>query len=166
MELRTLALFAALPLALAACQPPAAERYEERNDPPPPESFASEPQASPDAQGAVWAPSQTPLRLLYGIPGQQPFAAIACEMEGETPSLRVTRFVRADEGAQALMAMVGAALPELQSATDLRYLRERLNLTVGEQQAAQTFEGEIHKCVHSLWRTVDNLVHNIKHKHK
>ena len=107
MERRTLALFAALPLALAACQPPAAERYEERNDPPEPESFASEPQASPDAQGAVWAPSQTPLRLLYGIPGQQPFAAIACEMEGETPSLRVTRFMRADEGAQALMAMVG-----------------------------------------------------------
>ncbi|GAB5350093.1 hypothetical protein [Alteriqipengyuania sp. 357] len=107
-----LALLAA-PLALAAtaCQPPAADRYEGRTDPPDTASYASEPQPSPDAEGAVWAPSTTPLRLLYGIPGQQPFAALACELPDEDselqPQVRVTRFARADEGAQALMAIIG-----------------------------------------------------------
>lgn len=96
--------------ALAGCQPPAADSYEGRADPPDTTSHASEPQASPNAEGAVWAPSEKPLRLLYGIPGQQPFAAIACEMggdEGEEALLRITRFARADEGAQALMALIG-----------------------------------------------------------
>ena len=98
-------------LFLAACKPPASDAYEERASPPDTEEFASEPIASPDAEDAVWAPSETPLRLLYGVPGQHPFAAIACEMpsEGgpEQPQLRMTRFVRADEGAQALMALIG-----------------------------------------------------------
>ena len=102
-----LAIFAPLPLALAACQPPAADRYEKRDAPPDTASFASEPIASPDAEGAVWAPSQTPLRLIYGQPGQHPLAAMQCEMEGERPRLRITRFARADEGAQALMAIIG-----------------------------------------------------------
>ena len=97
--------------ALAACQPPAADRYEGRADPPDTATYASEPQPSPDAEGAVWAPSQTPLRMLYGIPGQRPLAALACEIadEGseEEARVRITRFARADEGAQALMALVG-----------------------------------------------------------
>lgn len=102
--------------ALAACKPPAADSYEGRLDPPQPETYASEPQPSPDAENAVWAPSGTPLRLLYGVPGQTPFAAIACEMaDGDAaegagavePQLRVTRFARADQGAQALMAIIG-----------------------------------------------------------
>ena len=67
-------------LTLTACQPPAADRYEGRADAPDTATFASEPIDSPDAQDAVWAPSSTPLRLLYGVPGQQPFAAVACEM--------------------------------------------------------------------------------------
>ena len=96
---------------LAACKPPAADKYEGRLDPPDPETYASEPQPSPDAENAVWAPSAEPLRLLYGVPGQTPFAAIACEMpEGDDagdPQLRVTRFARADEGALALMAIIG-----------------------------------------------------------
>ncbi len=96
---------------LCACQPPAADRYEERTDPPDTASYASEPQPSPDAEGAVWAPSAKPMRLLYGIPGQQPFAAIACELPGKNgpkkPVIRVTRFARADKGAQALMAIIG-----------------------------------------------------------
>ncbi|NCP19897.1 MAG: hypothetical protein GW855_12145 [Erythrobacter sp.] len=101
--------FAIMPLALtlAACQPPAADRYEERAEPPDTARYASEPQPSPDAENAVWAPSTQPLRLLYGIPGQQPFAALACEPEGERPTIRITRFARADEGAQALMAIIG-----------------------------------------------------------
>lgn len=104
---------AALPVAalLCACQPPAVDRYEGREDPPEEVRQASEPQPSPDAEDAVWAPSGKPLRLLYGIPGQQPFAAIACEMPeaktGEPPRIRFTRFARADEGAQALMAIIG-----------------------------------------------------------
>ncbi|MBB3033913.1 hypothetical protein [Alteriqipengyuania lutimaris] len=97
--------------ALAACKPPAADSYEGRVEPPEPATYASEPQPSPDAQNAIWAPSGTPLRLLYGVPGQTPFAAIACEMEqgdeAAEPQLRVTRFARADEGAQALMAIIG-----------------------------------------------------------
>lgn len=111
MTRRSLAILASLPLALAACQPPAADRYEGRADPPDTQSYASEPQPSPDAEGAVWAPSSTPLRLLYGIPGQQPLAAIACEIgeqgTASEPKLRITRFARADEGAQALLALVG-----------------------------------------------------------
>jgi len=96
-------------LALTACQPPAADRYEGRADPPDTATFASEPIDSPDAENAVWAPSATPLRLLYGVPGQQPFAAVACEMGEETdadPRVRITRFARADEGAQALLAII------------------------------------------------------------
>ena len=105
------ALALAATCLLAACKPPAADHYEGRVDPPEPESHASEPQPSPDAENAVWAPSETPLRLLYGVPGQTPFAAIACEMgeadEETDTQLRVTRFARADEGAQALMAIIG-----------------------------------------------------------
>ena len=96
---------------LFACQPPAADGYEGREDPPEDVRHASEPIDSPDAEDAVWAPSSKPLRLLYGIPGQQPFAAIACELpeakSSEPPRIRFTRFVRADEGAQALMAIIG-----------------------------------------------------------
>ncbi|WP_300423178.1 hypothetical protein [uncultured Hyphomonas sp.] len=92
---------------LCACQPPAADRYDARAEVPDTARFASEPIASPDAEGAVWAPSKTPLRLIYGQPGQHPLAAIACEMDGKAPRLRITRFARADEGAQALMAIIG-----------------------------------------------------------
>lgn len=92
---------------LTACQPPAADRYEGRADPPDTARYASEPAPSPDAQDAIWAPSSTPLRLLYGIPGQQPFAAIGCEVSDKGARLRITRFARADEGAQALMAIIG-----------------------------------------------------------
>lgn len=106
--MRAIHLFALVTTcALAACRPPAADGYEGRAEPPDTASFASEPQSSPDAEGAVWAPSNTPLRLLYGVPGQTPMAAIACDMAGETPAIRVTRFARADEGAQALMAIIG-----------------------------------------------------------
>ena len=96
---------------LAACQPPAADRYEGRTDPPDTARFASEPQPSPDATGAVWAPSAQPMRLLYGIPGQPPLAAMACALPSKNgpqkPAIRFTRFARADEGAQALMAIIG-----------------------------------------------------------
>lgn len=105
MQLRFAASFACV--MLAACQPPAADSYEGRADPPETTGFASEPQTSPDAQGAVWAPTETPLRLLYGIPGRTPFAALACEMASDEPHMRITRFARADEGAQALMAIIG-----------------------------------------------------------
>lgn len=111
MTRRDLAVLAALTIALAACQPPAADRYEARSDPPDTAHFASEPQPSPDATGAVWAPSAQPMRLLYGVPGQTPLAAIACELPGkdgpQKPAIRFTRFARADEGAQALMAIIG-----------------------------------------------------------
>ncbi len=101
------AILAAICATLAGCQPPAADRYEGRDAPPDTASFASEPIASPDAEGALWAPSQTPLRLIYGQPGQHPLAAMECVMDGERPRLRITRFARADEGAQALMAIIG-----------------------------------------------------------
>tara|TARA_B100000678_G_scaffold183314_1_gene153174 strand:- start:680 stop:1255 length:576 start_codon:yes stop_codon:yes gene_type:complete len=103
----TIVAMLVLSLGLHGCKPPAADRYEGRAEAPDIARHASEPQPSPDAADAVWAPSQTPLRLLYGIPGQQPFAAVACEAEGEEPLIRVTRFARADEGAQALMAIIG-----------------------------------------------------------
>ena len=51
------------------------------------------------------------MRLLYGIPGQPPLAAMACALPSKNgpqkPAIRFTRFARADEGAQALMAIIG-----------------------------------------------------------
>lgn len=88
---------------LAACKPPAADGYVERTGREPAGPFASEPLPSPDTTGAVWAPSEDPGRILFGLPGKPPLVALACS----GTSIELTRFAPADPDAQALAALVG-----------------------------------------------------------
>lgn len=94
-------------LALAACQPPAADNYVERVELAEKQRSVGEPIRSPDTQGAIWAAAEEPLRLLYGKPGEPPLIALACDLAGHEPQLHVTRFARADAEAKALFAFVG-----------------------------------------------------------
>ena len=94
-------------LALAACQPPAADSYVERSDIRPATRQASEPLPSPDTQGAVWAEVEGQDRLIYGKPGKAPLFAIACVLDGDQVGLRLTRYSPADRGAKAFMAVIG-----------------------------------------------------------
>ena len=96
-------------LALAACKPPPTDADILRDMPEAEPTFASEPMPSPDTEGAMWVPS--PLdeaRIIYGIPGQPALVALEC-LRDESPvaRLRITRLAAADEGAGALLAMVG-----------------------------------------------------------
>ena len=71
-------------------------------------TFASEPLPSPDTEGAIWAPSAEAGRIIYGIPGDPPLLSIACiERDGMSEALRITRLAPADEGAGALLAIIG-----------------------------------------------------------
>ncbi|MHA6333024.1 hypothetical protein ACXYL9_05010 [Qipengyuania sp. CAU 1752] len=94
-------------LALAACQPPAADDYLERGFVEEDVPEASQPLDSPEAKDAIWAPSDQIERLLYGVPGETPMMAVQCERETAKPRLVFTRFVRADREAQAMMSLVG-----------------------------------------------------------
>ncbi len=87
----------------SACKPPATDDYLERVDLSETGAFASDPLPSPDTEGAVWADSQTPGRIIYGRPGEAPVMALACEDR----SIVVTRFVPADAEARAMLALIG-----------------------------------------------------------
>lgn len=93
-------------LALAACQPPAADDYVERVELAEQRGFASDPLPSPVVEGAVWALQDN--RLLYGQPGQRPLLSLACEGDdANSRTLLVTRLAKADPQAKALMALIG-----------------------------------------------------------
>ncbi|MEM7664846.1 MAG: hypothetical protein AAF250_03240 [Pseudomonadota bacterium] len=92
---------------LAACKPPATDADLDRPMPQPEPTFASDPLPSPDTEGAVWAPSAEPLRIIYGIPGDTPLMALACVDDAKSSTLRITRNAPADEGAGAFLALVG-----------------------------------------------------------
>ncbi|WP_155806024.1 hypothetical protein [Erythrobacter litoralis] len=94
-------------LISTACQPPAADDYLERGLVEETVPEASEPLPSPDASDALWAPSDQAERLLYGVPGETPFLAVACDRSGGEPVLVFTRFTPADRNAQAMMSLVG-----------------------------------------------------------
>lgn len=93
-------------LALAACKPPptdasvAGAKSAMSNRP-------SEPIASPDTKGAIWGNSQTEGRILYGLPGEAPLLALACDAVGGQPVIRITRHALADMGAGAFAAFIG-----------------------------------------------------------
>ncbi|WP_394728558.1 hypothetical protein [Altererythrobacter sp. GH1-8] len=94
-------------LVLGACKPPATDGlggHEERAQLAP---GPSKPLDSPDIEGAIWSQSATADRLIYGKPNQTPLFALACETASGEPVLRLTRFAPADEGAQALLAVIG-----------------------------------------------------------
>lgn len=93
---------------LAACKPPPTDADMGRDLPEQTPAYASEPLPSPETQGAVWAPSpKNPDRLIYGIPGSPALLALTCLTDSALPRLRITRPSPADEGAGALLAMVG-----------------------------------------------------------
>lgn len=93
---------------IAACKPPPTDAGLDREMPVGEPTFASEPLLSPDTKGAGWAPSAEPGRIIYGIPGQPALVALECiERAGQSQMLRVTRLAPADEGASALMALIG-----------------------------------------------------------
>lgn len=95
-------------VAVSACKPPPTDADLNRNLPEPAPSYASDPLPSPDIAAAVWAQSPgNPDRLIYGVPGSPALMAITCLSQGAPPRLRVTRISPADEGAGALMALVG-----------------------------------------------------------
>lgn len=104
------ALLAAL--ALPACKPPPTDAAVARVDIAASAAGPAAPLPSPDTTDAIWAHSSTksgePLRLVYGVPGQPVLLAIEC-LGPATPSARVqiTRYAPADEGAGALLALIG-----------------------------------------------------------
>ena len=94
--------------AVAGCKPPPTDADLNRDLPEAAPTYASEPLPSPETEGAVWAPSPTnPDRLLFGVPGSPALLALTCLAENAPPRLRIARLSSADEGAEALLAMVG-----------------------------------------------------------
>ena len=95
-------------LALAACKPPPTDEAGARGKLAEAPDAPSEPLPSPDTTNAIWAPSATSGRILFGNPGERPLLALDCLDEPEgAPKLRFTRFAPADPGAGAFMAVVG-----------------------------------------------------------
>lgn len=92
---------------LFSCKPPATDGYVERMPLGEARDAPSAPLASPDTEGAIWADSDRPLRLIYGRPGETPLFALACERDGDAARIRITRFVAADPKAKALLALIG-----------------------------------------------------------
>ena len=68
----------------------------------------SVPLPSPGTIGAIWAQSSQPMRLVYGVPGQPVLVSLECR-RAATPaaSIQITRYAPADEGAGALLALIG-----------------------------------------------------------
>jgi hypothetical protein len=95
-------------LALPACKPPPSDAAVGRV----PLLFSargpSEPLLSPDTAGAVWASTAKPLRLVYGVPGQPVLLALECVAAAKPEArLKITRHAAADDGAGALLALIG-----------------------------------------------------------
>ncbi|QFT78454.1 hypothetical protein [Erythrobacter sp. THAF29] len=104
--MRRIALVAVL--AFAACKPPPTDAGLDRAMPAEEPIFASDPLPSPDTEGAMWAPSTEEGRIIYGKPGEPALVSLECvEREGQSEALRITRLSPADEGAGALLALIG-----------------------------------------------------------
>ncbi|MGX7927016.1 hypothetical protein ACWPMX_10650 [Tsuneonella sp. HG094] len=97
-----IAIFVAL---LAACRPPASDRYVERIALDGANKGPQVQMTSPDVSKAVWAPSETPERIVFGQPGQAPLLAIECWGAGRM--IKVTRFAPTEPYAEGMMALVG-----------------------------------------------------------
>jgi len=106
---RAFALAALTTLTLAACKPPPTDAGMDRERPQAALDFASEPLPSPETDGAGWAPSsRVEGRIIYGVPGEPALLALEClDNEARAPRIQITRLSPADEGASALLALVG-----------------------------------------------------------
>jgi hypothetical protein len=105
------ACLAALSLAaaLTGCKPPPTDAAVTRVSLVAPSGGPSAPLTSPDTKGAIWASTPAnPLRMVYGVPGQPVLLSLEC-LASATPEakLRITRHAPADEGASALLALIG-----------------------------------------------------------
>ena len=99
---------AALSLAaLAACRPPASDGYVQRIDLAANDRGPHVEPTSPQVEGAIWASSGGPERIVFGKPGQPPFLALACIGLGGARAVEVTRFAQTDPKAKGMMALVG-----------------------------------------------------------
>ncbi|MEO1490194.1 MAG: hypothetical protein AAFR88_12280 [Pseudomonadota bacterium] len=93
---------------LAACKPPPTDAGLDRELPEAEPAYASDPLPSPDTEGAMWARSSEGGRIIYGVPGEPAIMALECvDTPAASPAIRITRLSPADEGAGALLAMVG-----------------------------------------------------------
>ena len=107
------AAFTGLALAISmgsmtACKPPPTDADMGREMPAAAATYASEPLPSPDTEGAVWAQSPSdPNRIIFGVPGSPALLALTCVKDSAPRRLRIARLSPADEGAGALLAMVG-----------------------------------------------------------
>jgi hypothetical protein len=98
----------ALTGAVAGCKPPPTDASLARVSLVAPATPPSAPLASPDTTAALWARTDNPLRLVYGVPGQPVLLAIEClAPAGPEARLRITRHAPADSGAGALLALIG-----------------------------------------------------------
>jgi len=93
--------------ALAACRPPASERYVERFELDAAGHGPTVLMDNPDTAGAIWATSGGAERIVFGQPGRPPLLALECAGRGASRVLSVTRFARTDPRAQGMMALVG-----------------------------------------------------------
>ncbi|KAL4497869.1 hypothetical protein ABPG72_000624 [Tetrahymena utriculariae] len=59
------------------------------------------------------------------------------------------------------LLMLDAGIPELQSAKNIEYLKNKLALQLSEQEATNKFKKEIHFSLNSRFRKLDNLIHNL-----
>ena len=93
---------------LSGCKPPPTDAAVARVSLLAPASGPSDPLPSPDTSLAIWSQTSTPLRLVYGVPGQPVLLALECLEAGQAEArLRITRHAPADEGAAALLALIG-----------------------------------------------------------
>ena len=143
----------ALLLAASACKPPPtdadlASRDIAAQDGP------SVPIGSPDTEGAVWSDSPiTTGRIIYGIPGEPPLLAMGCGDMGDPPSILITRYAPADEGAKAMAAFIGnghvARIPidatDIDNGsfwrTEISAFSEELEVLTGTREVAVTIPG-------------------------
>lgn len=93
--------------AIAACRPPASDRYVERIELDGPDRGPTVMMASPEVDGAIWAGSGGPERIVFGQPGKAPLLALECAGDGARRVLSVTRYARTDPRAKGMMALVG-----------------------------------------------------------
>ena len=101
-------LAAVVAVPLSGCKPPPTDAAVARVSLLAPATGPSEPLPSPDTAGAAWASTDNPLRLVYGVPGQPVLLALEClEPASVDARLRITRHSPADNGAAALLALIG-----------------------------------------------------------
>lgn len=99
---------AALAGMLAGCKPPPTDAAVARVSLVAPDTGPSKPLPSPDTTDALWASTANPHRLVYGVPGQPVLLALECVAPARPEArLRITRHAPADNGAAALLALIG-----------------------------------------------------------